>query len=119
METTTSPNTDSGAVTGQNAVLSDASIAAKMAAMRENTERNLLRQQAEQPATGGEGSAETLDPVAPSENAEAEVGDTNDEIYASDNQEADSPEQVTSDSNDSSAEELIDFIEFADSNPNA
>jgi hypothetical protein len=119
METTTSPNTDSGAVASQSAVTSDASIAAKMAAMRENTERNLIRQQAEQPATGGEESAETSSPVAPTDNGEAEVDDTNDEIYASDSQETDSPEEVTSGSNDSSSDDLIDFIQFADTNPNA
>ena len=119
METTTSPNTDNSAVASQSAVTSDASIAAKMAAMRENTERNLIRQQAEQPATGGEESAETSNPVAPSDNAEAEIGDMNDDGFASDNQEADSQETVTTDSNDSSSDDLIDFIEFADTNPNA
>jgi hypothetical protein len=87
--------------------------------MRENTERNLIRQQAEQPATGQDGSADTSSPVAPTDNSEAEVGDTNDDSNVSDNQEADSPQEVTTGSNDSSAEDLIDFIEFADSNPNA
>jgi len=115
METTTSPNTTIGAVTGQSAV-SDESIAQKMAAMLDL--RNQPRA-TEQPATGQEESAETSNPVAPSDNAEAEVGDTNDEIYASDNQETDSPQEVTSGSNDSSSDDLIDFIEFADTNPNA
>jgi hypothetical protein len=87
-----------------------------MAAMREHTERNLIRQQAEQPATGQDGSADTSSPVAPSDNAEAEVGDTNDNSNVSDNQETDSPQEVTTGSNDSSADDLIDFIEFADSN---
>ena len=119
METTTSPNTENSAVASQSAVTSDASIAAKMAAMRENTERNLIRQQAEQPATGQEESAETSSPVAPSDNAEAEVGDTNDNSNVSDNLEADSPEEVTTDSTNSTADDLIDFIEFADTNPNA
>lgn len=121
MEITTSPNTDTGAVASQSAVTSDASIAAKMAAMRENTERNLIRQQAEQSATGQEQSAENSSPVAPSDNAEAEVGDTNDDSYASDSLEADSPsdEQVTTDSTNSTQDELIDFIEFAETNPNA
>jgi hypothetical protein len=119
METTTSPNTENSAVASQSAVTSDASIASKMAAMREHTERNLLRQQAEQPATGQDGSADTSSPVAPSDNAEAEVGDTNDNSNVSDNQETDSPQEVTTGSNESSAEDLIDFIEFADTNPNA
>ena len=118
METTISPNTDSGAVTNQSAV-SDASIAAKMAAMREHTERNLIRQQAEQPATGQEGSAETSSPVAPSENAEAEVDDIFVPEGASDIQEPEAPAEVSNSSNDSTSDELIDFIEFADSNPNA
>lgn len=119
METTTSPNTENSAVASQSAVTSDAIIAAKMAAMREHTERNLIRQQAEQPATGQDGSADTSSPVAPTDNSEAEVGDTNDDSNVSDNQEADSPQEVTTGSNDSSAEDLIDFIEFADTNPNA
>jgi hypothetical protein len=115
METTTSPNTDSGAVTGQSAV-SDVSIAQKMAAMLDL--RNQTRTTT-QPATGQEESADTSSPVAPSDNAEAEVGDTNDNSNVSDNQETDSPQEVTTGSNDSSADDLIDFIEFADTNPNA
>ena len=115
METTTSPNTDSGAVTGQSAV-SDGAIAQKMAAMLDL--RNQTRTTA-QPATGQGESADTSSPVAPSENAEAEVGDTNDNSNVSDNQETDSPQEVTTGSNESSAEDLIDFIEFADTNPNA
>jgi hypothetical protein len=115
METTTSPNTDSGAVTGQSAV-SDGSIAQKMAAMLDL--RNQTRTTT-QPATGQDESADTSSPVAPSENAEAEVGDTNDDSNVSDNQETDSPQEVTTGSNESSADDLIDFIEFADTNPNA
>jgi hypothetical protein len=115
METTTSPNTDSGAVTGQSAV-SDVSIAQKMAAMLDL--RNQTRATA-QPATGQEESADTSSPVAPSDNAEAEVGDTNDNSNVSDNQETDSPLEVTTGSNDALADDLIDFIEFADTNPNA
>ena len=115
METTTSPNTTSSAVTGQSAV-SDGSIAQKMAAMLDL--RNQTRT-TEQPATGQGESAETSNPVAPSDNAEAEVGDTNDESFVSDNQETDSPQEVTTGSNDALADDLIDFIEFADTNPNA
>ena len=115
METTTSPNTEASAVTGQSAV-SDDSIAQKMAAMLDV--RNQTRT-TPQPATGQGESADTSNPVAPSDNAEAEVGDANDEIHASDSQETDSPEQVTAGSNDSSSDDLIDFIQFADTNPNA
>jgi hypothetical protein len=57
--------------------------------------------------------------VAPSDSAEAEVGDTNDEDFVSDNQETDSPQEVTTGSNDSTSDDLIDFIEFSETNPNA
>lgn len=119
MTTEISPNAPQGTATESSAVISDASIAAKMAAMRENTERNLLRQQAEQPATGENESAETSTPVAPNDNIDAEIGDTNDNDNASDNLEATAPEEVSTDSTNSTADELIDFIEFAETNPNA
>jgi len=119
METTISPNqVQAPAATDQSAVPSMDSIAAKMTAMREHTQRNLIRQQAEQTATGEEEAAATSTSVAPS-NEEAEVDDTTTEELASDDQEAVAPEEVSTDSNDSSAEELIDFIEFAETNPNA
>jgi len=117
METTISPNTDSGAVTNQSAVPSLDSIAAKMTAMREHTERNLIRQQAEQTATGVDESADTSASVAPNDGAE--VGDTDNEEADSDNYEASAPEEVSNDSSNSTADELIDFIEFAETNPNA
>jgi len=114
-----SPNSPQAAVTEQNAVPSLDSIAAKMTAMRENTQRNLIRA-TEQTATGVDTSADESTPVAPTD-GEPEVGDTNTEEYASDGQEADAQfeETVSPDSNDSSADELIDFIEFAETNPNA
>jgi hypothetical protein len=115
--TTISPNAPVSAATDQSAGISDASIAAKMAAMREHTERNLIRQQAAQTATGEEDAAATSTSVAPNDGAE--VDDTTTEEYASDNQEADAQEPVSTDSNDSTADELIDFIEFAETNPNA
>ena len=119
--TTSTPNADSAATT-QNAVPSLDAIAAKMTAMREQTERNLIRQQAEQTATGEEEAAATSTPVAPSD-AGAEVADAGDEEFVSDSQEADAQESaeepVSTDSTDSTADELIDFIEFAETNPNA
>lgn len=119
METTTSPNTDTSAAAGQSAVPSLDSIAAKMTAMRENTLRNQIGA-TEPTATGVDDVAEeSSSPVAPSGNAEAEVVDNDDTEYASDSQEADAPEEVSTDSNDSQADELIDFIEFAETNPNA
>jgi hypothetical protein len=120
METTISPNQPiAPAATEQSAVQSlDAQIAAKMTAMESQTRRNLIRQQSEHTATGVDEPAGESASVAPS-NVEAEVGDTNTEEYDSDGQEAAAPEEVSADSNDSTSDELIDFIEFAESNPNA
>lgn len=109
METTITPNADSTANV-QSAVPSLDSIAAKMTAMRNQTSAT------EQTATGSDDSADDSGPVTPEG---VEVGDSNDTEYDSDNQEADAPEEVSPDSNDSSAEELIDFVEFAETNPNA
>jgi len=118
METTISPNQPQApAATNQSAVPSLDSIAAKMTAMREHTERNLIRQQSEQTATGVDESADTSASVAPNDGAE--VGDTNNEDYDSDNYEASAPEEVSNDTSNSTADELIDFIEFAETNPNA
>lgn len=112
--TTTSPN-PIAADTSQSAV-SDAGIAAKMTAMREGTQRNLIRQQAEATATGSDDAAADSSPVTPDG---VEVANSSDEEYASDNQEADAQETVSTESNDSSADELIDFLEFTETNPNA
>jgi hypothetical protein len=112
-----SPNAPSAA-TEQSAVPSLDSIAAKMTAMRENTLRNQINA-TKQTATGEEESAETSTPVAPNDNIDAEVGDTTEHDIDESNQETDSQETVTSDSNDSTQDELIDFIEFAETNPNA
>ena len=103
------------AATDNPAVPSLDSIASKMAAMREQTERNLLRA-TEQTATGVE--EESSEPVA-HESVEPEVADTEDTDFASDDLSAEAPEEVSTDNSNSSAEELIDFIEFAETNPNA
>lgn len=120
MSTTTSmPNADSAA-TVQSAVPSLDSIAAKMTAMREQTMRNQLRA-TEQTATGTEDSAEPAVPVASNNNVEAEVAEPSDEdadSYSSSAETQDS-DPVSPASGDSTAEDLIDFLEFADSNPNA
>ena len=115
METTITPNAPQSTGTEQSAVPSLDSIAAKMTAMREQTLRNQIGA-TEQTATGLDDSADDSSPVAPEG---AEVAETSDDEYASDNQEADAQETVSTDSNDSSADELIDFIEFAETNPNA
>jgi hypothetical protein len=120
METTISPNQPQApADTSQSAVPSlDQVIADKMTAMRNQSQRNQISNP-NQTATGQELSADGSNSVAPSDNAEAEVGDTNTEEYDSDNQEADAQETVSTDSTDSTADELIDFVEFAETNPNA
>jgi len=118
MTTDISPNAPQSTVTESSAVPSLESIAQKMTAMRENTMRNQIKA-TEQTATGQDETAESSSPVAPSDSAEAEVGETNDDIFASDNQEVEAPAEVSSNSTDSQAEELIDFIEFAETNPNA
>ena len=114
-----SPNTTPSAVTETNAVPSLDAIASKMAAMRENTLRNQIGQ-SEHTETGSETSAEDSSPVAPDE-AVPEVAEISDEHIAEADHETDSPseEEVSTDSTDSTNEELIDFLEFADENPNA
>ena len=119
METTISPNQPTApAATEQSAVPSlDQVIADKMTAMRAQSQRNQINQQPDQTATGQELSADNSSSVAPQ--GEAEIGDTNAEEDLSDNLEADAQETVSTDSTDSTAEELIDFVEFAETNPNA
>jgi hypothetical protein len=119
METTISPNQPTApAATEQSAVPSlDQVIADKMTAMRAQAQRNQPNQQPDQTATGPDTSADASGSVAPQ--GEAEVGDTDTEEYDSDNPEAAAPEEVSTDSTDSTAEELIDFVEFAETNPNA
>jgi len=114
METTITPNAPS-AGNEQSAVPSLDSIAAKMTAMKNDTLRNQIRT-TEQTATGQDETAETSNPVTPDG---VEVDDSYGDDNASDNQEAEAQETVSPDSNDSSADELIDFLEFADNNPKA
>jgi len=113
MTTMITPNSPDPVTTANDnpAVPSLDSIASKMTAMREQTERNLLRA-TEQTATGSQ------EPVAPDSEV-PEVADTEDTEYASDDLSADAPEEVSTDDTNSTAEELIDFIEFAETNPNA
>jgi hypothetical protein len=109
------PLTD--AATDNPAVPTLGSIAEKMAVMREQTVRNQIRA-TESTATGQEESqAEASSPVAP----EVPEDDTNldDGIdYATDEAVA-QDEPVSEPDADSTSEELIDFIEFAETNPNA
>lgn len=108
-----------GATTEQSAVPSLDAIAAKMTAMRENTQRNQLLA-TEQTATGQDDEEASSSPVAPNEQVEPEVAEHQDGEIAEATDEADAHEDVSTDSNqDSTADELIDFIEFAETNPNA
>jgi hypothetical protein len=104
------------AATESPAVPSLDSIAQKMTAMREQTLRNQLRA-TEEDATGTTETAESEVPVA-TDNV-PEVDESNDEYIGESTEESDSPEQVTTGNSDSTADELIDFIEFAETNPNA
>jgi hypothetical protein len=93
------------------------SIAQKMTAMRQHTQRNQLRD-TEQTATGSDDGNSDSEPVA-HESVEPEVADASDTDYASDAQEADAPEEVSPDTTENNSDDLIDFIEFAETNPNA
>ena len=116
MTDTISPNTPQGAVTESPAVPSMDSIAAKMTAMKEMTLRNQIG--ATSPtATGVDEVAEqSSNPVA---NDTPEIDDTEDYDSDGSDYEADAPEEVSNDSSNSTADELIDFVEFAETNPNA
>jgi hypothetical protein len=117
--TTIMPNADSTA-TVENAVPSLESIASKMAAMRESTVRNQLRA-TEQTETG-----DTESPVAPEEpeitSADANTIDYAAEDFAPDSEQVEEPAEPVSEettANSTQPEELIDFIEFAETNPQA
>ena len=115
MITPNSPDPVQTTATDTPAVPSLDSIAQKMAAMREHTERNQLRA-TEQTATGI--AEESAEPVA-HESVEPEVADASDTEYQDDTVESDAPEEVSTDATESTSDELIDFIEFAETNPNA
>ena len=112
------PN-DAVAATDNNAVPSLDSIAAKMDAMKSMTLRNQIRA-TEGTETGEEAEANAESPVAPDGlDAEPEIVDTEEE-YGDGTGEDQAQETVSNDTNtDTSNDELIDFIEFADSNPKA
>ena len=112
-------------VTPTNSVPSDMDIAAKMTAMRQQTERNLMRQGATE--TGSSEEAKTESPVAP--DGEVLTDDTKPEDSQAIEPDGEATEEsvdptgeepaVSSEDTDSTQEELIDFIEFAETNPNA
>ena len=92
-------------------------IAAKMAAMRNQVS-------ATNPAETGQSKVATNErPVAPEgvevsdDNTEPEIVDPDAEYSVDSTDDADAPEEVSTD--DSTSEELIDFLDFANTNPNA
>lgn len=104
----------------ENSVASLDQIAAKMAAMRN---QNADTKQTE---TGSSGAATTEAPVAPdgvevpednnTTSIEPEVAETSDTDVEPTAEAEDAPEQV---STDSTAADVIDFLEFAEQNPDA
>jgi hypothetical protein len=116
------PNDHPIAATENTAVLGLDQIAAKMDAMKAMTQRNQIRA-TEQPVTGEDAEAMAESPVAP------DGSDAQPEVAQLENEDVDSiaepevPEglepEVNSDEANSSTDELIDFIEFAETNPNA
>lgn len=107
-----------GTVTESPAVPSLDSIAQKMTAMREQTERNQLRA-TEQTATGQDDEEASSSPEATNNGAEVAELDTEIDSGVEEVSEEAQPEQDVSNTEDSTAEELIDFLEFAEDNPNA
>jgi hypothetical protein len=114
MTTELMPNTQSSAATESIAVPSLDAIAQKMAAMRETTQRNQIRA-TEQSATGQDETAESSSPVAPEV---SEITDSSDDIDEA-TDEGSAQETVSPETSDTTSDELIDFIEFAETNPNA
>ncbi len=97
-------------------------IASKMAAMKEQTLRNQMfaTSLAE---TGSPDAAADEAPVAPDGNSESDTNNVEPEVaeleteYVEGQDDSDTPEQVSA--ADSTREEIIDFLEFAETNPNA
>jgi len=109
------PNTSSAAPI-QNAVPSLDSIAEKMAAMRNHSaETSPNTATGEQSPVAPAGSEVLTDDDT--ESIQPEVDPYQDPNLDEANEEAASPDEVSTD--ESSADELIDFIEFAETNPNA
>ena len=111
------PNAPESTANDQNAVASFDAIAAKMDAMKSMTLRNQIRT-TEDAATGEDGEA-AESPVAPNdEEVVPEIADYSDE-EANATEDTDAQETVSPEDTDTTADDLIDFIEFADTNPNA
>lgn len=115
------PNTIDGAATQHNAVPSLDSIAAKMTAMRESAQRN--RAATTGPTETGSSEQATAEaPVAPDTadpSVEPEVADAPTDLDTGTPEADAQPEAVSPADADSTAQEIIDFIEFAETNPQA
>lgn len=114
------PNTVDGAATQHNSTQGlDAIIATKMTAMRQQAERNRL--DVTSPVEPGASAAASTDsPVAPEALANEPEIDTDQEPVDNGTEEDRTQETVSeSDPADSNAQETIDFLEFAETNPNA
>lgn len=118
------PNLQPEVVPVQSSTGLDA-IAEKMAAMKQDTLRNQMRA-TEPTETGAKASAEAEAPVAPegaeileddSDSIEPEVVAPEAEDSESASEEEEAPEEVSQ--SDSSDADVIDFLEFANENPNA
>ena len=119
MTTIATPN-DSVAANSQPAVPSMDAIAEKMAAMRNQAQATI------QTATGSSEKATAEAPVAPDteQSVEPEVDLPQDEYVESTEEEPalddeQSADPVSTPDADTTAQEVIDFVEFAESNPNA
>lgn len=114
------PNTVDGAATQHNSTQGlDAIIATKMTAMRQQAERNRL--DVTSPVEPGASAAASTDsPVAPEALANEPEIDTDQETVDTGTEEDFTQETVSeSEPTDSNAQEIIDFLEFAETNPNA
>jgi hypothetical protein len=108
------PNVVENTAPVENAIPSLDSIAQKMAAMRNQSQATRGIE------TGSSENATTDAPVVPEDNDSSSVEPENDNTqnsYDEAEDDATAPEQVSQ--QDSSQQEIIDFIEFAQENPNA
>jgi hypothetical protein len=114
------PNAPDSTANDASAVPSLDQLAAKMNAMKETTLRNQIRS-TEDTATGEDAEANAEFPVAPEgSDAQPEVDLLDNEDTAStDDTDAQDEEPVSPEEAESTTDELIDFIEFAETNPNA
>jgi hypothetical protein len=115
------PNTRDGAATQHNAMPGLEQIAAKMTAMRETAQRN--RQTVIQPVAAGDAEqAMSATPVAPDgeePSVEPEIADTTEDVSYAATEDPDAQDTVSTADTNTPAQDIIDFIEFAETNPTA